>query len=117
MRHLKQTLGMRVLRSKTEAGVRKELLAFALVYNLVCLLRTAAAWELGLAPARISFVDALRALQRLRHSGPPRRLLVNPDRAGRHEPRVRKRRPSQYSLMTKPGAELRQALMQKTSTA
>lgn len=126
LRDLKRTLGMNVLKSRSEAGVRKELLAFALVYNLVCMLRTAAAMEIGVSPNRMSFVDALRALQSLRlvdalHAlqqlrclGPPYHLLVNPHRPGRHEPRVRKRRPPQYSLMTQPRDTLRNALKATT---
>ena len=35
LRHLKQTLHMDMLRTKTVAGVQKELAMFALVYNLV----------------------------------------------------------------------------------
>ena len=114
LRDLKQTLGMRVLKSRSESGIRKELLAFALVYNLVCLLRTAAAMEIGVSPNRISFVDALRALQWLRRLDPAHQVLVNPHRPGRHEPRVRKRRPPEYSLMTQPRDTLRKAL--KTTT-
>ena len=117
LRHLKETLGMRVLHSHSVAGFHKELLAFALVYNLVCLLRTAVARELGVAPARVSFVDALRALRHAPRRGLPRRLVCNPMRPGRYEPRVRKRRPLQYSLMTKPRDELRKALMHETTTA
>ncbi len=126
LRDLKQTLGMRVLKSRSESGIRKELLAFALVYNLVCLLRTAVAMEVkfesgsGVSPNRISFVDALRAWQTMQalqwphRVGSPYHLLANPYRPGRHEPRVRKRRPPEYSLMTRPRDTLRNAL--KTTT-
>lgn len=117
LRHLKETLGMRVLHSRSVPGVHKELLAFALVYNLVCLLRTVVARALGVAPARVSFIDALRALRHAPQRGLPRRLLCNPLRPGRHEPRVRKRRALQYSLMTRPRNELRRALMCKTAIA
>ena len=41
---------------------------------------------------------------------PLRRIRVLPLRPDRHEPRVRKRRPKNYPLMTKPRAELMQAL-------
>ena len=37
-------------------------------------------------------------------------LRVNPERPGRAEPRVRKRRPKQFDLLRRPRAELRQAL-------
>ena len=45
------------------------------------------------------------------------KLVVNPDRADRYEPRVKKRRPKQYSLMTKPRSELRKALLEKNVAA
>ena len=47
LRHLKQTLEMRVLRSQTPDGVERELLAFALVYNLICLVMTVIAVASG----------------------------------------------------------------------
>jgi len=37
---------------------------------------------------------------------------VNPDRPGRHQPRVRKRRPPHYPLMTRPRAELKRKLLE-----
>jgi hypothetical protein len=43
LRHLKQTLRMDVLHTKTVAGIHKELAMFALVYNLVRLVMLAAA--------------------------------------------------------------------------
>ena len=46
-RHLKQTLGMDVLRTKLVAGVHKELAMFALVYNLVRLVMLSAAARQG----------------------------------------------------------------------
>jgi hypothetical protein len=113
LRHLKQTLGMRVLHSRSVAGVQKELLAFALVYNLVCLLATAAAVEMGVEPSRVSFIDALRVLQHLRQGKPPDHPVCNPYRPGRIEPRVRKRRPLQYGLLTRPREQMRAALFQK----
>jgi hypothetical protein len=113
LRHLKQTLGMRVLHSRSVAGVEKELLAFALVYNLVCLLATAVAVQMGVEPTRVSFVDALRVLQHLGHGNAPHRLACNPYRPGRIQPRVRKRRPLQYGLLTSPREQMRAALFQK----
>ena len=60
--HLKTTLGMDVLKCETEAGVAKELVAFAIVYNLVrMVMLEAGRWQNG-AATRISFVDALRWL-------------------------------------------------------
>lgn len=105
LRHLKQTLGMDVLHTKTVAGVHKELRMFALAYNLVRLVMLAAAGRRGLPVERISFLDALRWL---RHFRPGQSLdtldqiTLVPHRPGRSEPRVRKRRPKQYPLMKHP---------------
>ncbi len=117
LRHLKQTLGLEVLRCQTVPGVIKELLVFAAVYNLVCAVQRAAARRQGVEPERISFVDALRWLREARPGDALPRLKVNPRRPGRAEPRVRKRRPKQYALMKRPRAELRQALCKKRPAA
>ena len=110
LRHLKQTLHLDVLRCKTEVGVRKEIYMLAIVYNLVRLVMLEAARRQGVEPDRISFVDALRWLNHARPGQPLRPLIVHPIRH-RAEPRVRKRRPKPYSLMTRPREELRQAMM------
>lgn len=117
LRHLKQTLGMDVLRTKSVAGVHKELAMFALVYNLVRLVMLRAAERQGVPPDRISFVDALRWLRHARTGQSLRDLELVPHRPGRHEPRVRKRRPKEYDLMNKPRAALREALTRKRLTA
>jgi hypothetical protein len=110
LRHLKTTMGMDVLRCETVAGVSKELLMFALAYNLVRLVMLEAASRQGVAVERISFVDALRWISEARPGDPVPRLVVNRDRPDRYEPRVRKRRPKSYPLMTKPRSVLRKAL-------
>jgi hypothetical protein len=110
LRHLKQTLRMDVLRTKTVAGIHKELAMFALVYNLVRLVMLEAAKRQKVPVERISFIDALRWLQHAPADGNLRDLAVLPHRPGRHEPRVRKRRPKEYDLMNRPRDELRQAL-------
>ncbi len=113
LRHLKETMGMGVLRCKTEDGVLKEMLMFALVYNLVCCVIYDAARRQGVAPDRVSFIDALRWL---RTSSPGRELIdliINPRRMGRSEPRVVKRRPKQYTLMNSPRKTLRNRLTKK----
>lgn len=130
LRHLKETMGMKVLHSKTVAGVRKELLVLALVYNLVRAVIFEAAMHAGVAPDRVSFVDAWRWLRcpwgepeppggtpHTPTQAQPPLLIINPLRPGRYEPRVRKRRPREYSLMTKPRAALRQALLEKSLVA
>ncbi len=110
LRHLKQTLGLAVLKSETLAGVEKEILVFALVYNLVQSAMTGAAARQGVVRERVSFVDALRHLRWPLAGTAPPQLWVNPLRPNRYEPRVRKRRPREYSLMTQPRAKLRQLL-------
>lgn len=112
-RHLKQTLGLDVLKSQSVAGVRKELLVFALVYNLVrqLMCETGGVWRV--LAARVSFIDALRALVFTSHGQGVTAVLVNPHRPGRIEPRVRKRRPKEYPLMTQPRAVLRQVLLEQ----
>lgn len=113
LRELKITLGMDVLRCQTVDGVLKELAVFTLVYNLVRTVCLESARQQGVAPDRISFTDALRWLCASPSPVPIERLLVNPERPDRIEPRVRKRRPKEYPLMQRPRRELTQALMGK----
>lgn len=110
-RHLKTTMKMDVLRCQTVEGVLKELWMFVLAYNLVRMVMLAAARRQGVPVERISFVDALRWLLHAPPGAPLTDLHVNPDRRGRVEPRVRKRRPKQYPLMKRPRKELRNQLM------
>ncbi len=117
LRHLKETLGMKVLHSKTAAGVQKELLVFALVYNLVRAVMLETARRRAVEPDRVSFIDALRWLRNPWDSSALGELIINPHRPHRFEPRVRKRRPPQYALLTRPRAELRQTLLEKAHAA
>ncbi len=117
LRHLKQTLGLDVLRCETFLGVLKELLMFVVVYNLVRRVMAQAARRQGVGADRVSFVDALRWLRQARPGEGAPRLKVNPARPGRYEPRVRKRRPKQYGLMRKPRAVLRAGLLGQHSAA
>jgi hypothetical protein len=117
LRHLKQTLGLDVLRTQTVPGVVKELLAFVIIYNLVRRVMHRAARQQGVEPARISFVDAWRWLRHARPGEAVPVLRVNPARPARAEPRVRKRRPKQFDLMRKPRAVLRQALLDQQDAA
>ena len=105
---------MDVLRCETVEGVLKELAIFALVYDLVRSVTTEAARAQGVAPERVSVVDALRWLIGPEaEGGDVAKLVVNPARPGRVEPRVVKRRPKQYYRMTIPRAELRKKLPMK----
>jgi hypothetical protein len=113
LRHLKSTMNMAVLRSKSVSGVEKELCMFLIIYNLVRLIMLEAADRQQVAMGRISFADALYWI---RHGdlGHPIPLLEEvPWRPGRLEPRVLKRRRQVYSLMRKPREVLRKALREK----
>jgi hypothetical protein len=117
LRHLKQTLKMDVLRCETFVGVMKELLMFVVTYNLVRRVMVEAGRRQQVKPDRISFVDALRWL---RHAEPGEklpRLIVNPERPGRTQPRVKKRRAKPYKLLTKPREKLREALFKPGKAA
>ena len=109
--HLKTTLGMDVLRCETEAGVLKELTIFAIVYNLVRLDMLEASRRQGVPAERISFVDALRWLSSSPPGTPLPKLVVNPHRPGRGEPRCKKRRAKKYPYMIQPRHVLRQRIL------
>ncbi len=108
--HLKTTMKMDVLKCKTAVGVLKELQVFALIYNLVRQVMLLAAERQKVDVRRISFIDALRWLQTVQAGDELSKLVVNPHRPHRLEPRVRKRRPKQYPLMTKPRRQLKKEL-------
>lgn len=113
LRHLKQTLRMDVLRTKTVDGIHKELAMFAIVYNLIRLVMLQSADNQNVPVTRISFIDAQRRLRHAVTGTPVRKLNVIPERPGRFEPRVRKRRPKNFSLMRQPRRQLKQALVRK----
>lgn len=111
--HLKTTMKMDVLKCHTVAGVLRELYVFALVYNLVRQVMLEASRRQQVAVGRISFIDAWRWLQTATPETDLPQLVVNPRRPNRQEPRVRKRRPKPYKLMTKPRRQLQQELAAK----
>ena len=104
--HLKTTMGMNTLRCQTVDGVLKELAVYLAAYNLVRLAVLNAARAQHVSPRRISFVDAMRWLAaRLLGLAGVSRLIVNPDRSGRWQLRVIRRRYKQYDLLRKPRRE------------
>ena len=113
--HLKTTMGLDVLKCKTVDGVLKELIVFALIYNLIRLVMSQAARRQQVDIDRISFIDAARWLAAVRDDEPLSLLVVNLHRPSRYEPRVRKRRPKQYPLMQTPRKELRILLANNTN--
>jgi hypothetical protein len=108
---LKTHMKMNVLKCKSVDGVLKELAVYLLVYNMVRLAMLRAAAEQRVCVARISFVDALRWLAcRMLGLAGVARLLSNPHRPGRWEPRMLRRRMKPYDLMKRPRAELKKAV-------
>ena len=115
--HIKTTMKMDVLRSKTVRGVMKELTMFLLIYNMVRMTMVEAARRQDVPVERISFVDALRWLATAEPGDELPDLVVNPRQPGRVEPRARKRRPKQYDLLNRPRDVLRNALLQQEIAA
>ena len=110
-RHIKSTLRMAVLHCKTVDGVMKELWIYTIAYNCIRRVMLEAAARQKVPPDRISFIDAQRWLVCVNVGQALAILIVNPDRPGRVEPRVLKRRPKEYPRMTRPRQELRQELL------
>lgn len=117
LRHLKQTMGMDVLRCQTVNGIQKEVAMYLLVHNLIRLVMLEAAKRQGVAVDRISFVDAARWLAEAAYDHRSLQLRVTPIRPGRAEPRAVKRRPKEYSRLTRPRAELQKHLLKKGNMA
>lgn len=115
--HIKTTMKMDVLRCKTVPGVLRELTMFVLLYNIVRMTMLEAARRQGVPIERISFIDALRWLATAEPGDALPNLVVNPLRPDRAEPRVRKRRPKEYDLMSKPRDVLRKALLGQQDAA
>jgi hypothetical protein len=114
--HLKTTMGLDVLKCKTVEGVLKELIVFALIYNLVRMVMIQAARRQQVPLERISFIDAVRWLAAARTEESLPLLVLNLHRPYRYEPRVRKRRPKQYPLMQKTRQTLRNSLANNIDT-
>jgi hypothetical protein len=107
---LKTTLKMRKVKSQTPLGAQKEVAVYCLVYNLIHVIMLQAAARQRVKPDRISFIDAVRWLQTADPGEELAELVVNPERRGRHEPRVVKDRHDSFPRMTRPRAQLRKAL-------
>jgi len=126
-RDIQITLGMDGLRGQTPAMVRKEIVRHAIAYNLIRALLQQAAALYQVPIERLSFkgsVDTLRQWSDTLHAAhdKPReqarlfnqllQILAEdtvPLRPNRSEPRVRKRRPKAYPLMTHPRRDYRLA--------
>jgi hypothetical protein len=121
-RQIKTSLALDVMRGLSPVVVERELWMHAIAYNLVRALLLEAALTHDKAIPRLSFkgaIDAIiawtaLALHARAHQLRARRALLHriacdavPLRPGRSEPRVRKRRPKNYQLMTRPRAQMR----------
>jgi hypothetical protein len=101
--HLKTTMKMNALKCETVDGVMKELAVYMMVYNLVRLAMLKAAGAQRVSVLRISFIDAMRwLLAQIQGLPGVSRLIVNPDRRGRCQLRVIRRRGKPYTQMRRP---------------
>ncbi|WP_072207791.1 transposase [Mastigocoleus testarum] len=126
LKHIKTTLGMDILRCKTPSMVRKEIYVYLLAYNLLRSLMWSAGTTHATPPLRLSLQGTRHHLNnfipQLLTAYSKKRLQIYstllkviahkavPERPGRSQPRVRKRRPKAYPLMTKPRHELNKQL-------
>jgi hypothetical protein len=124
IRDIKQTLNLDHMRCKTPQRVRLEFYTTLLAYNLVRQVICQAADFHGVLPRRISFTRTCEYLlafwpQLALGQFSPKTLekiltqiasLKIPDRPNRIEPRVLKRRPLPYQLMTQPRQTLRKKI-------
>jgi hypothetical protein len=128
LRDIKVTMDMDMLRTKTPARVRAELAMFLIGYNLIRTVMFDAAKASAARLEQLSFKSALVRFglwcARLGHGirlvawllGYPAMLsdlarALNPDRPGRYEPRVVKRRPKPFPRMQQPRQGLREQLL------
>jgi hypothetical protein len=115
--HLKTTMNMFALRCETVEGVQKELAMYLLAYNLVRMAMLRAAARQSVDIARISFIDAMRWLAaRLLGLEGVERLITNPDRQGRCQLRVRRRRPKKYDLLIKSRRDMEKEIAETSRT-
>ena len=112
IRCLKTGMGLEELSCHSVEGVKKELLIYLIVYNLIRLLLMEASRQQDVPVDRLSFADALA---RLRYGTMeiPVKLEVVTLRPDRLEPRVIKRRRKAFMLMNQPRQQLRQQLQRK----
>ena len=129
LRDIKITMDMDMLRTKTPARVQAELAMFLVGYNLIRTIMFDASKVSAARLEQLSFKSALMRFglwcARLGHGI---HLVVwlqgyagilsdiardlNPERPGRYEPRVVKRRPKPFPRMQRPRHELRMQLLQ-----
>ena len=119
-------MGMDILRCKTPAMIRKEILMHFIAYNCIRRLMWEAAQEVDLKARVVSFKGSVQALRnwephlnQAKISRAERFRLINDlyeamtntlitQRPGRSEPRCLKRRKKNYQLMTLPRHEMKE---------
>ena len=127
LRHLKTTMQMEHLPSKTPEMVVKDFYVHLLAYNLIRTVQLEASNQHAVDPLSLSFCATIQHLSSfsslLAHASAAQRLyeytqlifLVSteklPFRPNRVEPRVVKRRPKAYPRLTKPRKQVRRKLM------
>lgn len=129
LRAIKSVMRMDVLRCKSPEMVKKEIAVHLLAYNLVRAVMAQAAFLGHVLPRQLSFKAAMQLIrafeENLRHA-PQGRLTVRrtyllagiaqlrlPQRPGRIEPRVVKRRTQKHPLMTRPRPILKAGLIKQ----
>jgi hypothetical protein len=131
IRAIKQSLNLDHLRCQTPEMIRIEFWTTLLAYNLIRQVIGDAALQHGKIPRRISFTKTCSMILAawstlalgLYNTQAIERLLERiaslnvPNRPGRFEPRVLKRRRHRYPLMREPRNKLKQRLNPQTSTA
>jgi hypothetical protein len=126
LRHLKTSMDMDMLRTKSPEMARKEIAIYFLAYNLIRSLMDQAAKTCNQDPLRLSFKGTLQhlntflpllamaTLKKRKYFYETLLCLVGnerlPDRPHRFEPRVVKRRPKSSRWMQEPRAVLKQKL-------
>ena len=124
LREIKIALNMNILRCLSPAMIERELCRHFIVYNLIRCLMQKAALTHDVDLRRVSCKGALDTLRQFANATAgvedKTRIIpaivekmfgaiardLNPLRPGRSEPRVRKRRPKNYRLMTKPRQQM-----------
>jgi hypothetical protein len=105
-RDLKCTLKMGRPRAKDVAGLRKEVLAFVLLYNLVRQVMLQAAGRQGVQPQRLSFSDVLIWLLWSEPGEPLPDFKINPVRARPTQPRAVKQARKRWPQLRQNRADL-----------
>lgn len=105
-RDLRKSLHFQKLSAKSIEGVRKQVLAFVLLYDLVRQIMVRAARQQGVEPERISFIDAVQWLLWSTPGEALPELGVNPKRRRATQPRMIKRGRHRYPQLSGPRDQL-----------